>query len=140
MDIHARNKLIYGEDESRALTLIQKNLRHQMEHQLRGTLISLRQLVVASRGKDKALSSSIKAWYGSLNAIFKGLLRLKGIQSVPENAKEMLIQIQEAFKLDTSAFHDLIQLRSGEKKDISILIKGLICCLNSLIETVDKMA
>ena len=79
-DIKDRNKVIYGEDETRTLTLTKKNLRHQLEERLRGNVASMRQIIIASHGKDKILGGNLKNLFGSLHSLFKGLLRLKEIK------------------------------------------------------------
>jgi predicted nucleotidyltransferase len=47
-DIRDRNRVLFGEDETKSLALEKKNLRHQLEERLRGSVASLRQLIIAS--------------------------------------------------------------------------------------------
>lgn len=138
-DIRDRKKILYGEDETKTLSLTQKNLRHQLEDRLRGNIASLRQLIIASHGKEKILGNFLKNWYGSLNALFKGLLRLKKITPVPSQSEDIIKKINEVFRLDVAPFLDLIRFRRGEKINPKKLTYDIVSSLETLISTVDKM-
>jgi predicted nucleotidyltransferase len=138
-DIKDRHKILYGEDETKDLSLTRKNLRHQLEDRLRGNVASLRQLIIASRGKSRVLKVYLKNWYGSLGALFRGLLRLKEISPVPSESKDVIKKINEVFKLDNEPFLNLLALRKGEKIDPRQLVVGLVASLENLITIVDKM-
>jgi predicted nucleotidyltransferase len=60
LDIMDRKKILFGEDITEQLSLSLKNLRHQLEDRLRGAVASLRQAVVASRGKERILRKWLK--------------------------------------------------------------------------------
>ena len=138
-DIKDRKKVIYGEDETRALSLTKKNLRHQLEERLRGNVASLRQVIIASHGKDKILSSYLKNLFGSFNALFKGLLQLKENTPGPEEINNTLEKIGEVFQLNTKPFLDFINFRKGEKLDPKTLAKNILVSLENLVSIVDKM-
>jgi predicted nucleotidyltransferase len=138
-DIKERNQTIYGEDETKNLALTRKNLRHQLEDRLRGDVATLRQLIIAARGKNSILGRYLKNWYGSLNALFKGLLRLKGVTPVPMDSEEILQKLSEAFQLDTKPFSDVINLRKGVKVETRALAHAILSSLERLIGLVDTM-
>ena len=137
MDIRSRNTVIFGSDETEPLTLTQKNLRHQLEHLLRGNIISLRQLLTASRGKKRLLKNNIKSWYGSMNAIFTGLIRLKGKDPSTTDPEANIKLVRELYTVDTTPVRDLVAFRSGEKLDPAHLVSGLLSCLEELTKSVD---
>lgn len=139
LEIKDNKKLLYGEDETRTLTLKSKNLRHQLEDRLRGNVASLRQLIIASGGKEKILGNNLKNWFGSLNALFKGLLRLKGSTPVPSGGKDTVEKIGEVFQFDINPFLDFIKFRSGEKINPKILTHNLLASLENLVSIIDKM-
>jgi predicted nucleotidyltransferase len=138
-DIKERNKVIYGEDETRTLTLTKKNLRHQLEDRLRGNVASLRQIIIASHGKDKILGNYLKNLFGSLNALFKGLLRLKEIRVESESIEETIEKIGNEFQLDTKPFSDFISFRKGEMDKPKTLARNMAVSLEKLVTIVDKM-
>ena len=138
-DIKDRKEVIHGTDETESLTLTMKNLRHQIEDRLRGEIASLRQLVIASRGKPRVLRHLLKVWSGSLHAVFRGLLRLGKVDPVPVESSDVLKKVNEAFKIDTIPFTEINKLRSGVKFDPKPLTQNLLGKLEELIRIVDKM-
>lgn len=138
-DIKERKKVIHGEDETLALSLTKKNLRHQLEDRLRGNVASLRQIVIASHGKDKILSNNLKNLFGSLNAPFKGLLRLKENTPESEGMEKTVEKIGEVFQLDTKPFLDFIKFRKGGELNPKTLAENILVSLKNLVTIVDKM-
>jgi len=138
-DIKEEKKVIFGEDETKSLSLTRKNLRHQLEDRLRGNVSNLRQLLLASSGKDKIIGNYLKTWIGSFNAIFRGLLRLKNISLETLNKKDILPKIEENFKINTNPFSNLIKFRNGEKINPKDLAFDVLLKLEELIKIVDKM-
>jgi hypothetical protein len=138
-DIKARNRVIYGEDETKSLSLKNTNLRHQLEDRLRGNVSSLRQLLVASPKSKRIFESNLKILFGSLTALFRGLLRLKGVTNIPLRGDEALQKIKEEFSINITPFLDLIRLRSGEKVAARKLAREVLGSLAELIRIVDQM-
>jgi len=139
LDMMDRNKILFGKDITAKLTLSLKNLRHQVEDRLRGAVASLRQAVVASRGKERILRKWLKNWYGSMGALFRGVLRLKGVKKIPVDAEEAVRMIQKELKIDIDPFLRLIALRRGEKLHTGELLGDLLSSLRNLIAAVDTM-
>jgi predicted nucleotidyltransferase len=139
LDIQDRKKILLGEDITAQLSLSLKNLRHQVEDRLRGAIASLRQAVVASRGKQRILRTWLKNWYGSMGALFRGVLRLKGVKKIPVDAEEVVRMIHTELKIDTAPFLQLIALRKGEQVHTGELPGDLLSCLRNLITAVDTM-
>jgi predicted nucleotidyltransferase len=138
-DIKDNNRVIYGVDETASLSLQMKNLRHQVEDRLRGEVASLRQLIIASKGRTRVLRHLLKLWAGSLYTVFRGLLRLKPTESVPASISDVLKHMNKAFSIDTTPFSEVNRLRSGAKIDPKPLTGDLLGRLEELIRIVDKM-
>jgi predicted nucleotidyltransferase len=139
LDIMDRKKILFGEDITEQLSLSLKNLRHQLEDRLRGAVASLRQAVVASRGKERILRKWLKNWYGSMGALFRGLLRLRGVKNIPVDAEEAARMIQQELKIDIDPFLKLIGLRKGERFHTGEFLGDLFSSLRDLITAVDTM-
>ncbi|RKX73587.1 MAG: hypothetical protein DRP87_18635 [Spirochaetes bacterium] len=137
MDIKEKHKIIHGEDITEALQMSRKNLRNQLEHELRGAVNTLRQIVILSRGKERILGKQLKKGFGSVITLFRGLLRLKGVDTIPEKSSEVLDKVGEVFSLDVESFRDFLRYREGEKKEVKELVNRIISELQSLIKTVD---
>jgi len=139
LDIMDRKKILFGEDITEQLSLSLKNLRHQLEDRLRGAVTSLRQAVVASRGKERILRKWLKNWYGSMGALFRGVLRLRGAKNIPVDAEEAVRMIQQELKIDIDPFLQLIGLRKGERLHTGEFLGDLFSSLRDLITAVDTM-
>lgn len=139
MDIRSRGTVIFGSDETEPLALTSKNLRHQLEHLLRGNIFALRQLLTASRGKKRLLKNNVKNWYGSMNAIFRGLIRLKGRDPSETDVQVNIRLVRELYTVDTKPLKDLVAFRAGEKLEPAELVRGLASCLEELTRAVDSL-
>lgn len=141
LDMQATHEVVVGSDATARLDIKVDNLRHEVEHALRGALVTLRQLAIAAsrpRPFRKALlRRRLEAWYGSLSAIFRGLLRLYGRTSVPEVPEELMAAVNESLGLEPGAFLALLGCRSGECPDSLELIDGLLDRLAELVRIVD---
>lgn len=139
LDIAARHRVLHGEDPTAALAIDRRNLRHQVEHQLRGNLISLRQLVLAARGRRRPLGRELKRWYGPTAAVFRGLLRLTGAEDVPTEPDALIAAVNDRLGLEPGPFTRLIAYRNGGSDDPVSLAGELLGRIAELSETVDRM-
>lgn len=142
-DIVERHKLLHGRDVTKELSLRPRNLRHEVEHQLRGSLVSLRQLLAAMESRRVFRATLLKrellAWYGSVAAVLRGLLRLKKTGDTPEAAEELIRRINESYGLEGGPFLTLVALRQGGKADVEALADSLVERLTRLVQIVDQM-
>jgi predicted nucleotidyltransferase len=139
LDIADRHRTIHGEDPTATLSIDRRNLRHQLEHQMRGNLIALRQLVLAARGRRRLLGRELKRWYGPLAAVFRGLLRLRGAETVPTDPAELIAGVNEALGLEPGPFSRLVAYRNGAAEDPEELAAELLGRLAELVRLVDAM-
>jgi predicted nucleotidyltransferase len=139
LDIADKNWVLFGVDETKELSLKKKNLRHQLEERLRGSVASLRQVLVASRGRKRVLRVNMKMLFGSLKAIFKGLLRLKGLKEIPTEGQSIIDGVEESFSIPGDPFGRLLRFRSGERYDVEQLAGDVLRALQELITAVDGM-
>jgi hypothetical protein len=138
-DIRDRSKVLFGEDETKSLSLKQGNLRHQLEERLRGSVAFLRQAAIASRGRRRVLENNLKRFFGSLKALFRGLLLLKGMKEIPYQSSEIVDEISQAYGVSAEPLHKLLQLRSGQRMDVHDVAKEVLACLEDLISQIDAM-
>jgi predicted nucleotidyltransferase len=139
MDIAERNRVLFGEDETKSLALKKRNLRHQLEERLRGSVASLRQVLVASRGRKRILRHNLEILYGSMKAIFKGLLRMHGVAEIPADGREVIEKVAASFSVKTEPFRNLHELRRGGKQDIVKAAEEVLASLQELVSLIDKM-
>lgn len=143
LDIVDAHEVLVGPDVTAELKLTSENLRHQVEHQLRGNLVSLRQLAAASGRRrpfaKRALRHELEQWYGSLAAILRGLLRLKGVAPVPHDPVELVQRINKAFGFEAGPFLALLRARRKDGPDTIDLIDSLHERLTTLVQIVDEL-
>ncbi|MFW5745885.1 MAG: hypothetical protein ACOC37_01825 [Spirochaetota bacterium] len=141
LDIMDTHEVLHGPDVTTELEISRSNLRHETEHQLRGSLVTLRQLAVAA-GRPRPfrkllLRRRLEEWYGSLAAILRGLLRLHGVTVVPQASDELVREINRVLGLEPGPILELLACRQGECPDSVELIDGLLERLARLVEIVD---
>ena len=138
-DIKRRNRVLSGSDETSSLVLEDGNLRHQLEERLRGSAASLRQMLIAARGRKRVLNANLRAVYGILKAVCRGLLTLKGVHEIPTEWPAIIEELSKAFSMDTASLMGLHELRMGTKMDVHDIAKQTLHTLEKLIRTVDSM-
>lgn len=139
LDILDRHRVLVGEDAIASINISKANLRHELEHQLRGNLVGLRQLVIASRGQKRRMGANLKHWYGQMAALFRGLLRLADSDEVPLDHAALLSRMNQLYNLTPGPFTELLEYRSGAKKDPEELIDNVLRRLSELAQLVDTM-
>lgn len=143
-DIVETHRVLTGDDVTRELELRPGNLRHEVEHQLRGSLVTLRQLAIAA-GRPRPfrkvlLRRRLEEWYGSLSAILRGLLRLAGVETVPQHPEPLVQEINRTLGLEPGPILSLLACREGACPDSVELVDALIERLTRLVEIVDSGA
>ncbi len=152
-DIVENHRVVFGDDVTTELTLSVANLRHQVEHQLRGSLLSLRKLAIAAGRRRPFLKTALRReliqWSGSLSAILRGLLRLRGAAGaavrsgagsevpLPTTPEALVQAVNDRLGLEPGAVLELLKCRGGDCPDAMELIDGLLERLTRLVEIVD---
>lgn len=99
IEIFERHLLIEGEDALAGLEVSRANLRLQLEHELRGKHLQLRQAYLHSGLKAEALTHALKARASSFAALFRTLLRLQG-EAAPAETRKVYDRVAELYGLD----------------------------------------
>lgn len=141
LDIVDTHRVVHGPDVTTELEISQSNLRHEVEHQLRGSLVSLRQLaIVAGRPRPfrkVLLRRRLEEWYGSLSAILRGLLRLHAVSEIPQQPDALVSEINRTLGLESGPILQLLACRQGACPDAVELIDALLERLARLVSIVD---
>jgi hypothetical protein len=143
MDMVDTHRVLTGDDVTQQLSLTAANLRHEVEHQLRGSLVSLRQLAVAAGRKrpfwGRVMRRELEQWYGSLSAILRGLLRLKSVSPIPQEPVALVEAMNGAYNLDPGPILQLLRTRESDRADTAQLIDALLARLTRIVEIVDTL-
>lgn len=77
-DIRAHHRVLAGTDPWSGLTVRREDLRRQLEHELRGKVLRLRQAFVAAHDEPRALGAALAGSVAGFLTMLRALLRLTG--------------------------------------------------------------
>lgn len=135
LDIRECHTVLYGEDLVAGLEIDTKNLRLEIEHELRGKLIRLRQSYLLTQGKSKAVADLMTQSLSTFLVLFRAALRLFE-DSVPQKKFEALEKLSTHLNFDGSVFQTVQQLKEGSKKTKDVAIEDLFSTYLKTIECV----
>jgi hypothetical protein len=140
LDIRECHTVLYGEDLAQELEIDTKNLRLEIEHELRGTLIRLRQSYLLTQGKPKAVVDLMTGSLSTFLVLFRAALRLFEDQ-VPQKKVEALEKLSTHLAFEVSVFQTVQNLKDGsvKGKDLSVeeLFKNYLKTIECVIDAVD---
>jgi hypothetical protein len=104
--------LIYGENVLEPLIFKPEDLRLQIERELRGKLVLLRQGYLEAQGKARQLKKLIGNSFTAFISIFKALLYLKH-EKAPHGRRETIKEIGNIFAVDAEVFILCADIKEG---------------------------
>jgi hypothetical protein len=122
-----------GENLVQGLEIDTKNLRLEIEHELRGKLIKLRQSYLLTGGKPKAVVELMVDSLSTFLVLFRASLRLFE-ESVPQQKFQALEKLAGHLEFDPGVFAVVQQLKDGTKK-----AKDVTACelFNTYLKTIE---
>ncbi len=113
--------LFYGEDLLSSIQINDEHLRLEVEEQIKGKLIHIRQAYLEMGLEKKGIDVLLKGSLNSLIPTFRGVLKVAEFDKVPPKDKfEIVKTLCEKFNLDKEVF---ISILRDEKDDHTILGK-----------------
>ena len=114
LDIKENHLLLYGEDILKRLPISQENLRFQLEHELKGKLIQLREsyLVYGDTPADQ-LEMMLRS-LSSFQVLLRACLRFFEV-SVPVKKRDAVDRLDKHVSFDLNAFRRLQDIKNGEE-------------------------
>lgn len=113
-DMQGSYRVLFGEDIVATLPLHDGNLRYQLEADLKGKLITLREHYLFTRGKPRLVTDLLIASLSSFLVLFRAALRL--FQSdVPNRKMDALLALARRIPFDTRPFETVKQMKEGHK-------------------------
>lgn len=113
--------LIYGEDILGGLNFTPADLRLQIEREIRGKLILLRQGYLEAEGKARQLRQLISNSFTAFISIFNALLYFKQVKT-PQGRRDTIKEIGKLFTIDEAVFMLCADIKEGKDKLSSIEI------------------
>jgi len=115
LDMSQAHQMLYGPDPFEGLVISQDNLRHQLEFELRGKLIRLRELYIPTSQDAERLSALMADSLNSFAVLFRHVLGLMG-EEPPLTKRETITRLGEKAGVDVTPLLNVLALREPEKK------------------------
>ena len=107
--------LIYGENVLEQLNFKPEDLRLQIERELKGKLILLRQGYLETEGNARQLKQLISRSFTAFISIFNALLYLKQ-ESAPQKRRDTIKEMAKLFTIDAEVFLSCADIKEGMDK------------------------
>lgn len=134
--------LIYGEDVLTPLKFKPEDLRLQIEKELKGKLILLRQAYLETEGNTRQLKQLIGRSVMAFISIFNALIYLKQ-ESVPQKKRDTIKELAKLFTFDAELFLSCIDIKEGVDKfsseELSGIFKKYLGEVENLCDIVDGL-
>ncbi|NQT60319.1 MAG: hypothetical protein HQ557_15165 [Bacteroidetes bacterium] len=140
--------LIQGDDLFIKMEIANKNLRHQVESMLRGSVQTLRQIILGTSGDDRLLKRTLSDWAGSQLSLFRALVSLTDSKKDTIGTEEssgtdnLIPELASRFDINQEPFNKLLELRTSGTANNSLQIKELVIDLQrqylSMLDVVDS--
>jgi hypothetical protein len=133
LDIRECHKVLHGEDLVEGLEIDTKNLRLEIEHELRGKLIRLRQSYLLTQSKSKAVADLMTQSLSTFLVLFRASLRLFE-EVVPQKKFDALEKLATHLEFEVSVFKTVQSLKDGTKKTKDVAVEELF---NNYLKTIE---
>ena len=140
LDISECHTVLFGEETTAKLKIKTDNLRLQIEHELRGALIRLRQSYLLTQGKNKTVTDLMTGSLSTFLVLFRASLRLFE-KNVPQKKFPALEKLAGHLSFDANVFQTVQAIKEGSKKtkgmDIPKLFNNYLKTIECVIDAVD---
>jgi len=140
LDIRECHRVLHGDDLVADLEIDTRNLRLQIEHELRGKLIQLRQHYLLTGGKPKAVADLMIESLSTFLVLFRAALRLFE-SGVPVRKIPAVERLAVHLDFDAAVFRTVQQLKDGslKPKDLEVgnLFSQYLKTIECVIDAVD---
>jgi hypothetical protein len=137
-DIMEAHTVLYGTVDLEGLSFTAAQLRHQMEEKLRGAVGDIRRMLLAAGKNQRLLGRFLVNWSGVGNTLFRGLLRLRKITPVPQDAAGLLDRVSQEYGVSVTGFSGLNRFRNGGNNDTG-RVQDLFTLADSLLDSLGKL-
>ncbi|MBU2573686.1 MAG: hypothetical protein KKH28_06385 [Elusimicrobia bacterium] len=116
IDIKENHKILFGSDPLAGINILPENLHYELEHELKGKLIALRERFLITKGAPKQVRELLAASLSTFLVLFKAALRLQG-EKPPAKKIEVLALLRGKIEFDSEVFLIVWDLKEGKKRD-----------------------
>ena len=142
LDMMDHRRVLAGGDPFAGLDVSTRHLRHQVEFELRGKLIRLRDLYIPAAQDSERLTSLLVDSLGTFAKLFRFALRVAGA-SEPRTRRASLREAIRHFGLDSAPFDRILEARSSgatmKEADAHATFGAYLEQIQRVIDAVDRI-
>ncbi len=142
LDIKQHHRLIFGPEVLKDLEISRDHLRLQLERELKGKLLHLREGLLSSGYAREELRTVLNKSLIAFMPLFSALLYLKN-EELPNKLREVFDKVAQTAALDQDCFNELFRVVSAEARpyrdELWQLTDRYIAQIEKLTQLVDKM-
>jgi len=143
LDMSSAHRVLYGYDPLAGLEIPTYNLRRQLEYELRGKLIRLRELYIPASHSAERLSALMADSIVSFAALFRHVVHLLGVHEVGQRKREIIEALKEATSIDTAPFMTALDVREKKQRlsqeEANRLFASYLASVEEVIQIVDQL-
>lgn len=124
MNMKNNHIVIYGDDVLEQIEVNPEKLRLQIERELKGKLLLLRQGYLEAQGKPRQLKNLINRSFTAFISIFNALLYYKH-DTAPRERRNTIKELAKVFAIDVDAFLQCADIKEGKNNLSGDEIVGL---------------
>lgn len=142
LNMRRRYRVVSGEDVLAPLAFDSRNIRLQIERELRGKLLHLRSGYLATEGKANKIRELIGASLTAFVSLFSALLCLKKLE-IPNGKRDIITAAGEAFCFDAAVFLKCEEIRRKadhfSSVEVQSVFRDYLREVGHLCELIDRM-
>lgn len=142
LEIQESHLLIEGQDVLGGIEVPRTYLRLQLEHELRGKLIQLRQTYLTQGRHPDLLEPVLRGAASSFATLFRTLLRLRG-ESPPTDTPRVIERVSDLFGLNAEALIGAYLVRYAERRHRGSEVLGVyrkfLVEIERLVNAIDEL-
>jgi predicted nucleotidyltransferase len=141
LDVKANHRVLAGRDVMVSIDVPMNLHRVQLEHELRTTLLKLRQFYLLARGNEQRLQDAVAKSSSSVITLFRHALITMG-RPAPHSRREVVAAIAEVEGINATALNAALDLREGRRAEAGIetLYHQYMAAIAELIHRIDQLA
>jgi len=135
-------RVVTGEDVLAPLAFDPRNIRLQLERELRGKLLHLRSGYLATEGKARKIRELIGASLTAFVSLFGAFLYLKNLE-IPKGKRDIITAAGSVFGVDAAVFLRCEEIRGKTDRfspaEVLAVFRDYLKEVNRLCEMIDRM-
>lgn len=141
IDMSQVRQLLYGRDPFEGLKVSTRNLRHQLEYELRAKMLRLRRLYIPTSRNANQLARLMAESLDDFAVLFRHVLAMLG-KEAPFDKRECVIKLAVELQLDEKVFERIFEYAADEEvwleSETNESFSTYLAQLAKVIKVVDK--